>query len=343
LIIFNFSFYFSLKNFFIMNHFSRKLLLTATLTLITLTSAIPWGFWAHQRINRMAVFSLPPKMFGFYKFHIDYITTHAVDPDKRRYAVEGEAACHFIDLDRYGDNPFDSIPVKWKDAVARFTEDTLLAHGIVPWHIEKMMFRLTLAFRESNFEKILKYSADLGHYIGDAHVPLHCTQNYNGQLTGQHGIHGFWESRLPELYGEEYDYLTGRCRYIDDPLKEAWRIVRDSYNAHDSVLTFEKELNRQFPADRKYAYEQKGNIAMKVYSQEYSLAYDKMLDGMVERRMREAVFMTASFWYTAWVNAGQPNLEKFSGRALSDSTRNAMKLEEEKWKSKKLNVKGHED
>lgn len=313
------------------------------LMICTVTLVNSWGFWAHQRINRMAVFSLPREMFGFFKYHIDYLTVHAVDPDKRRYAVEGEAACHFIDLDRYGDHPFDSIPKKWKDAVARYTEDTLMAHGIVPWHIEKMMYRLTSAFREHNYEKILKYAADLGHYVGDAHVPLHCTSNYNGQLTGQHGIHGFWESRLPELYGEQYDYLTEKCRYLDNPLYEAWRIVEKSYHSHDSVLRFERILNEKFPSDRKYAYEQRGNLTVRVYSSEYSAAYDKMMNGMVERRMREAVLMTASFWYTAWVDAGQPNLDAISGKEISAETREKMKKEEAEWGTKKLNVKGHED
>jgi hypothetical protein len=315
----------------------------AFLFFCSVTSINSWGFWAHQRINRMAVFSLPREMFGFFKYHIDYLTIHAVDPDKRRYAVEGEAACHFIDLDRYGDHPFDSIPKRWKDAVAKYTEDTLMAHGIVPWHIEKMMYRLTSSFREKNHEKILKYAADLGHYVGDAHVPLHCTSNYNGQLTGQHGIHGFWESRLPELYGEQYDYLTDHCRYIENPLHEAWRIVEKSYQAHDSVLRFERLLNEKFPADRKYAYEQRGNMTVKVYSQEYAAAYDQMLNGMVERRMREAILMTASFWYTAWVDAGQPNLDSISGKDISQETRDKMKKEEEEWGKKKLNVKGHED
>jgi len=302
-----------------------------------------WGFWAHQRINRMAVFSLPREMFGFFKFHIDYLTVHAVDPDKRRYAVEGEAACHFIDLDRYGENPFDSLPKRWKDAVAKYTEDTLMAHGIIPWHIEKMMYRLTAAFREQNHEKILKYASDLGHYVGDAHVPLHCTSNYNGQLTGQHGIHGFWESRIPEIYGEEYDYLTEKCRYIDHPLNEAWRIVEDSYRAHDSVLTFERQLNERFPPDRKYSYEHRGSQNVRVYSAEYTEAYDKMLNGMVERRMREAILATASFWYTAWIDAGQPNLDAISGKEISQETREKMKKDAEEWGKGKLNVKGHED
>jgi hypothetical protein len=294
---------------------------TTLILLMVLFSILPdnsfsWGFWAHQRINRMAVFSLPPPMFGFYKYFIDYLTIHAVDPDKRRYAVEGEAACHYIDLDRYGDRPFDSIPRKWKDAVERYSEDTLMAHGIVPWHIERTYYRLTMAMRDKNLHKILRYSADLGHYVGDAHVPLHCTSNYNGQLTNQHGIHGFWESRIPELFGEEFDYLTGRCVYIQDPLQFAWEIVRVSYHAHDSVLSFERKLSDSFPADRKYAVEIKGNTPVTVYSQEYSGLYHRMLDGMVERRMRESVYAVACLWYTAWVNAGQPDLTSLLDPAL---------------------------
>ena len=66
------------------------------------------------------------------------------------------------------------------------------------------------AFIEKDSDKILKYSADLGHYIADAYVPLHTTENYNGQLTGQKGIHAFWESRLPELFSEDYNYLVDK-------------------------------------------------------------------------------------------------------------------------------------
>ncbi len=107
-----------------MKIFLKAIFMATILVVVIFSISYAWGFWAHQRINRMAVFSLHPSMFGFFKHHIDYVTTHAVDPDKRRYAMEGEAACHFIDLDRYGDHPFDSIPQRWNDAVAKFTEDT---------------------------------------------------------------------------------------------------------------------------------------------------------------------------------------------------------------------------
>ncbi|MBP6334156.1 MAG: S1/P1 Nuclease [Bacteroidia bacterium] len=271
-------------------------------------NAYSWGFWAHRRVNYMACFTLPPELFGFYKKHIDYITEHAVDPDKRRHSDKAEAPRHYIDIDHYGEDAIDSLPRFWKDAVAKLTEDTLNSYGIVPWYIPKVYYNLQQAFKEKNEKKILYYSANLGHYIGDACVPLHCTKNYNGQLTNQHGIHGFWESRLPELFGENYDYLTGAAKYIPRVQEYCWQIVRESSQALDSVLRFERELNDVFPSDLKYAFESRGAVTMKVYSREYSDAFHKLLDGQVERRMRAAIIAIGSFWYTAWVNAGSPDL-----------------------------------
>jgi hypothetical protein len=307
--------------------------------------AYGWGFWGHKRINNKACFTLPPELFGFYKKHIDYITEHSVDPDKRRYSDPEEAPRHYIDLDHYsyGPHAVDSIPHYWKDAVAKLTEDTLKAYGIVPWHINVMQYRLTDAFKEGDVDRILYLSASLGHYIADAHVPLHCSENYNGQLTNQHGIHGFWESRLPELYADGYDYFVGRVHFIAKPQEEAWKIVAGSYAALDSVLAFERELNKQYSQDQKYAFEQRGASTVKVYSQDYSQAYNKMLDGMVERRMRAAITSVGSFWYTCWVNAGSPDLSAFESKELSDSMKLKMKQEEELWMKGTLRPKGHDD
>ncbi|MFM1998120.1 MAG: hypothetical protein RL204_67 [Bacteroidota bacterium] len=249
---------------------------------------------------------------------MDFLIEHAVDPDKRRYGVKGEAECHYIDMDRYcfdsvGCDPFKNVPKRWFDAVEQFGEDSLRAHGIVPWHIQLMVSKLTKAFKEENLTRILHLSAELGHYIGDAHVPLHTTSNYNGQKTNQRGIHGFWESRLPELYDNQYDFFVGKADYVEDPLGLIWQKVEESYHAVDSVLSFETILNEKYPSDAKYAYETRGQAQMKVYSEEYSKEYHTMLQGQVERRMRSAVITIGSLWYTAWVNAGQPDLSKFMG------------------------------
>ena len=313
----------------------------SALLFCTLPGNVPgWGFLAHKQINRSAVFALPVPLFGFYKENIEYITDHAVSPDKRRYAVDGEAAHHYIDLDHYGASPFDSLPFRWTDAEAKFTRDSLYAHGVIPWHIVKVFYRLKMAFEEKDSKRILKYSADLGHYIGDAHVPLHCTSNYNGQLTNQHGIHGFWETRLPELFLAEYDLLTGTCKYIDNVQQTAWDIIKESANAIDSVLHFERQLHDKFPPDRKYSWEQKGNQSIKVYSREYSEAYDRMLNGMVERRFRSSVVAAAAFWYTAWLEAGQPDPDLLG---KPDSTNVDIETEDNAFQNRKNEHKGHVD
>ena len=300
------------------------------------TAAYTWGFFGHKKINEMAVFTLPPEMIGFYKKNIDYLIKHSVDPDRRRYSVPEEAARHYIDIDRYGKTPFDSIPKKWKDAVAKFSEDTLKAYGIVPWYIEQMTYRLTEAFKDQNADEILYLSANLGHYIADAHVPLHTTENYNGQLTNQRGIHAFWESRIPELFSDQWDFFTGRAQYIGNINEKTWKIVKASNAAKDSVLKFEAKLNSKWDSDTKYSIEKN----KKVYSSEYSQAYNQLLNGMVERRMRSAIFSVGSFWYTAWVNAGQPDLNRLTDKQVADSLKAVQEGSEKMWKGK---PKGHDE
>jgi hypothetical protein len=169
-----------------------------------------------------------------------------------------------------------------------------------------------------NQPKILKLSAEIGHYIGDSHVPLHTSSNHNGQFTNQRGIHGFWESRIPEMLAEEdWDLFIGRARHIKNPLEYTWQRVLESAAEADSVLAFERKLNNRFDADKKYAFENRNGVMVKQYSSGYSVAYNNMLDGMIERRLRQSIYSVASFWYTAWVNAGQPDLRKLMNKDFS--------------------------
>jgi len=290
----------------------------------TVNEKANWGFFAHQEINRLAVFTLPVPLIRFYKTHLDFIIKNAVNPDKRRYIINGEAPRHYIDLDGYGDSALFKLPENWFKAVEKYTEDTLMAYGIVPWHIYRVKNQLTSAFVKKDIERILKLSADLGHYIGDANVPLHTTENYNGQLTGQKGIHGFWESRLPELFFEDYNFWVGAANYEPDPQRRAWDAVENANKALDSVLIFESRLNLKFDEDRKYSLEARGNSIRKVYSKEYSNSYHNKLSGMVERQMQRSVKMVGDFWYTCWVDAGKPdlndmNLQEWSIKNKEDS------------------------
>lgn len=407
----------------------NKILIFILFSALLFSSAAPerenWGFFGHQRINRMAVFTLPPDMIVFYKKNIEYITKHAIDPDKRRYIAPQEAPRHYIDLDHYGEIPFENVPRKWHNALAKFTDfyitttdndtlhllgneqikyakdsltisgtaiktvfqkdsiristaryvdfiknnianqyhelnwaislnnldtlfqtnyfvsnyrtafaiDYLSNYGIVPWHLEKMIYRLTFAFKEMDQAKILKYSAEIGHYIGDSHVPLHTTENYNGQLTNQIGIHGFWESRLPELFADDYNYFVGKAKYVERANPYFWDIISHTHTLLDSVLLIEKNLTNTMPSDAKYCYETRGTQTIRTYCKDFSDAYHQRLKGMVEMQMRGAILSIGSVWFTAWVNAGQPNLKKLSSK-ITPLEEAQINLEERKIKGR---------
>jgi len=282
-------------------------------------------------------------MLVLYKTNIGFITDHAVDPDMRRYAIAQEGPRHYIDIDQYGKYPFDALPRKWNDALNKFSEDSLQQHGIVPWWVQTMLYRLTVAFKEKNQVKILKLSAEIGHYIADAHVPLHANSNHNGQYTNQQGIHGFWESRIPELLADkEWDFFIGKADYLNDPGNFIWQRVLESAAAADTVLRYEKELSEQFPADQKFSFENRNGVTRQ-YSSAFTRAYDLKLKGMVERRMRMAIYSVASFWYTAWVNAGEPDLAKLSNKEFSADDLKEFENLGNSWKNNKINGREHDE
>jgi len=301
-----------------------------------------WGFFGHEKINQLAVFTLPPEMIGFYKKNIQYLTEASVNPDRRRYAVPEEAARHFIDVDEYGDSAIFKLPRYWDDAVKKYGEDMLGSRGIVPWHITRMYYRLKDAFMIRDPKRILSVSAELGHYVADANVPLHTTKNYNGQLTNQLGIHALWESRLPELFFDDYNFLVGKASHVDNIQLRAWRAVAQANHALDSVLKFEKQLSKK-SGNNKFNFETKGKQTVKVVSPKYAAEYHHMLSGMVERQMKASIKMIGDVWFTAWVDAGQPELKSLINYKPTEEELKQRKEELKLWREKTIKAREHEE
>lgn len=157
--------------------------------------------------------------------------------------------------------------------------------------------------------------------------------NYDGQLTNQKGIHALWESRLPEQFADQYHLYIGKARYIENPLSEAFILCRSSYKSVDSVIRFEQALSKTFPADKKYSQQQRGTRKVTDYSPEYCAAYNKLMHGMVERRMRTAILAVGSYWYSAWVDAGQPDLNKLIAVKMTEEEKLKLSREETAFKA----------
>lgn len=288
------------------------------IALIALTLLSSWGFYAHFRVNRVAVFTLPRAMSGFYQANIEYLTEHAISADRRRYVDSAEIPRHFFDADHYGKDPFHTVPQKWNDAIAKYSADTLYKYGTLPWTIQYNYYRLVDAFKNHDTSAIKHYSAYLGHYVADACVPLHTTMNHDGQLTHQDGLHALWESRLPEQFGNSYNYNAGKAKYLENPLWQAFILCRSSFKCTDSVLRIQQQVDKTFPADKKYEVIMRGKRKIKDFSAAYCRAYHTALKGMVQRRLRTAILNVGSYWYSAWVDAGQPDLNQIT-EPLPDS------------------------
>ena len=268
-----------------------------------------WGFYSHRKITEMAIYTLPRDMMQFYKQNSSTIIENSIAADRRRYVIEAEGSRHYIDLDDY-DN-LDSIPKYWFKAVEVYGEETLAERGIVPWHAYFTFRQLVDGFTEGDFERIMSKSSDLAHYLADANVPLHTTSNYNGQETGQSGIHGFWETRLPELFSDDYDFLVGKADYLDDPQEVIWNHVMQANQLVDSVFIVESLVTKSIGASKKFAFEDKGKRTVKVYSLKYSKAYHDTMPA-IELQMQRSIKLIGDMWFTAWVDAGQPDLTRIS-------------------------------
>ncbi len=271
--------------------------------------SVVWGFFGHKKINELAIYALPPALQPFYRAHSKEIIEWSVAPDQRRYVIEEEGAKHYIDLDLYDSLP---LPKYWSQAVEKYGEDYLRERGIVPWNTYFVYHQLVKAMADKKYKRIIKLSADLGHYVADAHVPLHTTSNYNGQQTGQLGIHSFWESRLPELYFSSYDLFSQRAGYIKDVQGELWLTISESNALLKDVLELEAMLTQEIGEDKKYAYMQRGKKMIRMPSTYFSERYNKQAGGQVEQRMRKSIYRVSSLWFSAWIDAGQPNLNEFS-------------------------------
>jgi hypothetical protein len=324
--------------------FSIKIILSSLAVFISV-SLFAWGIWGHEHINHAAVFALPKEMRSFFYNHIDFITEESSVPDLRKYEIgdKAEFARHYIDIESYDkDNNFDNIPKTMKEAVAKYDSAFMQKNGILPWYVQDIMVKLTKAFKTKQKTEILFLAADLAHYLGDANMPLHTSLNHDGQYTNQKGIHAFWESQLPELFGYNYDFHVDDAKYITDVTTETWNIIKHSHQLADTLLLVERNLKDSFPKEKIYNTDDKGNIIKNEFGQAqhsyaYAEGYNKALNGMVERQMRNAIQDVSNFWYTAWVNAGKPDLNDLDPSSLTQQNSKQLKKDYRLYQQGKLN------
>jgi len=285
-----------------MNKFGRCSILLfffIGIPLVFHASVYGWGFFAHKWIMQLAVDALPLEMRPFFQDHKDFLAEHSIDPDLWREIDPDEFVKHYIDIDLYGSYPFNELPRSFSEAIKVFSEDSVKSRGIAPWIVIERFEALVAAMKKNKKYAILANAAALGHYLSDLHVPLHTVENYDGQLTGNDGIHARFERSMIEKHSDKIEPKVQEARMIQEPLSFVFQVVLDSY------LLVEKILN----ADTHSKKAGSENVSHDSYDDEYYsslFAHSKLI---AEKRIAASAHALASFWYTAWIKAGKPVLE----------------------------------
>lgn len=296
-----------------------------------------WGFLVHKTTHQLAVYELPKGMQRFFYKNIENIVQNAPRPDVRRNEDKNEGPRHFIDLEAFGDSAAWKMPLKWDDAVAKYSKDTLYKYGIVPYYVIRMKDKLTDAFKAGNADSILFYAADLGHYIEDANVPLHTSLNHDGQLTNQRGLHALWESVVPEVEISSYNlHAKHKATYLKQPELAIWTAVRRAHGLLPELFAKEKEVSKGFTDSTKYKMVFKYGKNLRYYTDAFAAAYGKSLKPTVNDQLINSANLVADFWYTAWVDAGKPDLDKLIAGGWNKADKKAYKKEYKSYKRNQL-------
>jgi hypothetical protein len=270
-------------------------LFLAIIPLLAPEPAMAWGAEGHRLIVERAIELLPPALKPYYERHRAFILEHASDPDYWRTAgFAEEAPRHFLDLDAYGTYPFAALPRDLGSALRQHGPETITKNGMLPWRIEEQYGRLARAFASqgpyaSDDARFL--SAILAHYVADAHVPLHAVLNYDGQLSGQWGVHGRFESEAFRR-ASPLTLSPSPATPVADPVQAAFTALLAGFQLVDPIL----KADVAAVGDRTE------------YDDGYYASFVQATRPILEKQCAAAASLVASMWIGAWESAGRPDL-----------------------------------
>jgi hypothetical protein len=269
-----------------------------------LLSALPrvglqaWGFNGHRFITDRAIDQLPPELRPFFVKYRAAIVEHSIDPDTyRTMGWAEEPPRHFLNMDGWGPFPFADLPHDYKAAVAKRGEDFVLKNGTLPWRVEEIYGRLRDAFSQASRqefarENIKLYSSVLSHYVADSFQPFHAAANYDGQLTGQAGIHARFETELFDRYVDRLKISPAPLQTIPSAREFAFSALTDSFRNVDPILAADREAIQ----------------GRTLYDAGYFDAMFAKTGPILEKRINGAINGVASLITQAWIDAGRPAL-----------------------------------
>lgn len=289
----------------------RKASIVAAVALAAVLQSAPafaWGTAAHRFIMTRAIDLLPPELKPFFTHYRDQIVTRSIDPDTWRLIGWDEDPNHFLDYGarEFGAYPFNDLPREYGAALEKFGRATLDRLGTLPWRYAEEFGNLRRAFedftRDSPYapSNVVLFAPVAAHYIQDAHQPLHASNNHDGQLTGNTGIHARFERDLFERFESRLHINPAPGAPARNARDEAFAVLLESYRLVDPILKADSEA-----------------IAGKdVYDDEYYAKFFAAVQPTLEKRIADSITATAAMIVGAWEAAGKPTLSIEGARPL---------------------------
>jgi len=259
---------------------------------------ISWGGTGHQKISESSSLSFNQEMQGFLAW-VSFISDHASDADYRKSSDPTEGPKHYIDIDNY--NSFVNtgrIPQTYDSAVSLYGATFVMDNGILPWATKLSFDSLRNCLQRLDFAKAQIFAADLGHYVADGHMPMHITRNYNGQFTGNTGIHSRYESTMINAHISEIDYTGYDAQLVSNVTDYIFNYLYQNYPYVDSVLDADNYAKTFSTSTSSSAYK--------------NALWDKS-KSFTTPLFKNASHALADLIYTAWVQAGSPSLNSAAG------------------------------
>jgi hypothetical protein len=256
--------------------------------------SLAWGKNAQKLVLNKAIDTLPPEVQYFFQNSRAQLLQHVGDPFDAIEKSPTERRGHYILFEKYGRFPFDALPREYKAAVAKVGKAKLDTNGLLPWQIGLYSQKLTEAMRAGKWDEARLDAAILANYVTESHDPFNTTDNYDGHLSGQSGIHERFGTTLIDRYSAFFPMRPNDATFIPDPTDHAFDVCLNSHSWLEPILYADLKARRTELS----------------YTDEYYDSFYNQAAAILIRQLSGAATDVGSFWLTAWQNAGRPQLPR---------------------------------
>lgn len=256
-----------------------------------LAPAFGWGENADRLVTSKAVDTLPTEMQPFFQANRQFLVQHVTDSETELQDAP-EQHNEFIQLDHYGQFPFAALPRDYTAASAKFTRRVLETYGLLPWQIGIYSKKLTDAFQSGNWTEAKLAASALAYYVAAAHDPFNTTINSTGSLSGQPGVNERFDTGLVDRYQLFFFVKPNEAEFIRDPTGQAFDMALGAHSWLENILL----------ADVR------AHTGLSSYADEYYDRFYAEAGAILVRQLSDSSTDIGSYWMTAWINAGRPQL-----------------------------------